>query len=1373
ERLWVDVDALSAVGIGHETPIEVHQARAPARLAAETLQAANLVLGATQKGWIVSTAASLQSSESDWLVEGVVCRVPGTRTGGTNSAFPSSALPFKRWREEKSLSDFPWQPVWREGFDFAERQGGSTLYLDRSQTNLASVQLVDVRSLRGLQWTLFTVVSLAGCLWGPLDLRKGCIGLLCLAAAALILPATVAPLATASFCGAGVAFLFHRFSPLAIFSVVAPGQRPQTAQDDAVTKTMRLSASEISLLCLVGIIFFSQMASHAADPSDGSAVVVIPVDSESKKGGDTYYLSPALFEGVYEEGSSSPSMIDWLLTGAHYRIEFDWEENQKRLEVGQCTASMQVEVGLRETRVLIPIASKGVELKQCRVTVDGKKHDGVERTPEGIFLISIDEPGIYLVELSFPLPVVDTGGLRQVRFPIPALATSTLEVDLPVDAVPPEVLSAQGATRRDEVRNRLQVDLGNTDQLVLQWREGATAAEGDAADVDQLIWVKVQPGAVVVDARLKIDSRDRRTQRIQIATDPQLRLLSPLRGEVDGKSVPVNHVRTEPGDPQTIELQWDKAVDGELDIRLPFLWAGVSGMGTVRIPQFDVVGTRDYRRWIAVSVDPSLIVDRDAVSGDSLLKPLSIATAGETWNVAGQAPDFFYQQTGSQTDWSLPTRLEDSETVAFAKVALGISDKVTEVIAEYDLETTDGHRCQYHIDLPDHFQPERVEVFSEGVDRVLRWSTHEESGVNQLTLFLAEAVRGIQQLVIHGHMSHSAESLQVPRFKIKDVTMRGGQISIFRGPRVQVRLEGEKANWQRLDDPVPMAQISKAFGREVGVYELPVDTSAPQITIAANPVDAEAIQVVSLNRIDSQWIVDVDLRIEVKRGRLDTIRLRIPDDYAGPFRLDPPLPFTVTPLPGGAGSLLEVHPKDAITDALRLSIRGPLDIAPEDPVRCPIISTQDIPRVSRFVVMPKKVDLQDASWKTSGLVARRLPEDSENAPLAGTSVTSFQVTGRDYRAVLESVGQPAQEPEIPLATVDVATGRVDRYFGRIIFHLVPAGLSRVSLCLPHDSAKLLRIRVDDRSTTMRERDGCWEIELHSSNLLQRIEVLYSAPYDKRGRGMRGVSQPSLAMDDEKIPVDSTLWSLAGADRSGRWHAKDSPADTESAVARQYEYLHKRMRTSLDVLSDVTSAEPVEALLPWYNRAVRHLVSTEAEMDSLVAKIPASVPTAVTAQFAARSEVLAGQVQDLAGRLVTQGVFPTVDVFQDVGPLGPDPWQGIFPRPQAVDAEGPQGTLALEPAAGLSSKRSLRWWLAAMVLLAAGVIGFAPVWVNRWMYCSVPLLPLLFAIAMFYWLFLSPSILGFLVMTLIGVVALTCGWNRAVIEVPPRMHQVRE
>ena len=146
-------------------------------------------------------------------------------------------------------------------------------------------------------------------------------------------------------------------------------------------------------------------------------------------------------------------------------------------------------------------------------------------------------------------------------------------------------------------------------------------------------------------------------------------------------------------------------------------------------------------------------------------------------------------------------------------------------------------------------------------------------------------------------------------------------------------------------------------------------------------------------------------------------------------------------LPAGEGFVFEIRPPKAITDSIRLLLHGTLNIAPEDPVRCPMISLEEVNRVSRFVVLPKKVDFQDVSWKTTGLVPQALPEDPQNAPLADTSVASFKVVGHDYRAVLQSVGQPAQESEVQLADNYIRCSRADRYFGRAVFDLDPAGLA--------------------------------------------------------------------------------------------------------------------------------------------------------------------------------------------------------------------------------------------------------------------------------------------------------------------------------------------
>ena len=1362
--VFVDLDALAAVGIGPHTPIQVYARRSPRRLAAEALRKANLVVGFNADSWILSTVESLQPADSAWMIDGVVCRLDERNAQFADwTAFNPSAVPIGQWRNENVAADFPWKAVWRDGFDFTANQGGSTLYLEGSQADLSVVQLVDVESLRGLQWTLFTVVALAGCLWGPTCVRKGVLCLLCLAIAALILPAMIAPLATAAFCAVGVAFLWQRIYPLSQrhLTGVKDSNRSRSGEMGAITRTMRITGSEMLLLFLSALLFltgFPAIRSQAAPQVNTSPVVVIPVDEQNKTVGDTYYLSATLFKEVHRDAAVEQGPLDWLLTAAQYRLEFDWIDDHSQLTVEYGVATLQIEVLGRHTTVELPLGSKDLDTSECQLKVDGKVPSDLRRSDKGSFSFVLEEPGIYLVDIQFPIQVDEVGGMRRLDCPIPSLVTSQLEINFPAEASPPEVLSAKGSVEEDKVHNRLQVQLGDVDRIKLQWQEDETIASSGLADVDQLVWMKVQPGAVIVDARFKLNIEDRRIQRVQIVTDSQLRLLSPLQAKADGKDIELTHLRTVPGDPQKIELQWNTGITGEIEIRIPFLWAGVSGVGNIRLPEIEVEGTREYRRWVAVSIDPTLFVDRESISQDRLLKPMSITAASKMWDLSSQSPEFFFQQTGSGVDWALPTRLQKSETIAFAKLAVGISDAVSEVIAEYELETTDGHRCQYQIELPPGFEPDRVEMLTDDVDSIMRWSVHEESGIDRLTLFLAEAVRGSQRLIIRGHLLHPQNSVEIPHFILKDVDMRGGQVALYRRPAVQI--EGVPEAWQEVDDFVPMGEIPSDFGRFVGVYTLPFDTSHQRVTVEPNRIDAEAIQVVSLNRIDAQWNVEVDLRLKVLSGRLDTIRFRIPEEYQGPFQIDPELPFTVKDLPAGEGFVFEIRPPKAITDSIRLMLRGTLNIAPEDPVRCPMISVEGINRVSQFVVLPKKVDFQDVSWKTTGLVQQALPEDSQNAPLADTSVASFKVVGHSYRAVLQSVGQPAQDSEVQFADIDIRCSRAERYFGRAVFDLDPAGLATVGVQLPHGSAELLRVRVNDRPTTLRKNKEGWDIELHSRNLIQRVEVLYSAPYIEDG-SLLGVSRPYLTTSGEKIPIDHTLWSLANSYQSGAL-----PMDKEQNLAIrgptvQYEYLQKRTRNLLNALSDITSAEPVDVLLPWYTRAARHLISAQREMEGLLSHIPAeSLP-----DFTSRQKVLAEQVSSLATQLVSQGVFPSNEAFVQIGALGPDPWQGFFSRPATLaGSESDQATVFLSRPSDHSSSVPFRWLLAGLVTGALAFVGFRPQVVESWLRRSFPLLPILFAIALFYWLFLSPSVIGFLAMLATGVFALVLPWKWVVYEV---------
>ena len=143
-------------------------------------------------------------------------------------------------------------------------------------------------------------------------------------------------------------------------------------------------------------------------------------------------------------------------------------------------------------------------------------------------------------------------------------------------------------------------ELGPADRLTIRWQDAAGAASAaPAVDAKELFWLKIQPGSVVIDARLKLKVVAGQLRRLQLATDPCLQLL-PLAGP----DPPTVQVRTAAGQPQIIELQWPHAIAKSAVIDARFLVAGASSVGNLRLPQVDVLDVRPTKRWLAVSVDP-------------------------------------------------------------------------------------------------------------------------------------------------------------------------------------------------------------------------------------------------------------------------------------------------------------------------------------------------------------------------------------------------------------------------------------------------------------------------------------------------------------------------------------------------------------------------------------------------------------------------------------------------------------------------------------------------------------------------------------------------------------------------------------------------
>ena len=100
--------------------------------------------------------------------------------------------------------------------------------------------------------------------------------------------------------------------------------------------------------------------------------------------------------------------------------------------------------------------------------------------------------------------------------------------------------------------------------------------------MEELIWVKLQPGSPVIDARFKFRVIDGKVRRVRVLADPRLRLLPSWN---TGSAVTALH--TLPGDPETIEMELAAAAGEQVTLDLTFLVAGTSGIGNFRLPRLE------------------------------------------------------------------------------------------------------------------------------------------------------------------------------------------------------------------------------------------------------------------------------------------------------------------------------------------------------------------------------------------------------------------------------------------------------------------------------------------------------------------------------------------------------------------------------------------------------------------------------------------------------------------------------------------------------------------------------------------------------------------------------------------------------------------
>ena len=1025
-------------------------------------------------------------------------------------------------------------------------------------------------------------------------------GLTC--AAAWLAPVAWTPVTSAMLVGAAASVLW--------MARRRPRTVPCPAEDhSAQGSTRRVLMGTSAILLLMGWSWFasqswaqettSDMPSHlpASDvlpPVQSRAAVakvLVSIDDAQRIVGENVHVPETFYRLLLQDAARVRAVPKgWLLTGARYRVSLNREgvhpeDNSLKLHVG-----FDLQVFIRDTIVRIPLADENLLVADGSIQVDGRPARRLVSPPHEIVL-QIDEPGTKRIEFTImpDLQVVGT----VVGFEVDVPAVSGAQVDLSgVDPAQVEIPTAQGRIVIHKEQDRVVADLGGARRLIVRWPQRA-GAEGAAPafEVDDLQWAHLQPGSMVVDVHLNVRVSEGRVRQLRLLVDPRMRLISST-----AKDSPLVSTRVVPGDPQTIDLELARPIVDQGVVKLGFVVAGTSGVGNVRMPRCEVAGVRATRRWFAVSVDSGLEFKQELGQD---VQPLAIHEFAAAWDDNDAKPQSAFRMPRGEVLWSLSTQPKATTSKVEETLVLGIGPRSTTVRWLADVNRSAGFDWQRHIKAPPGLSVESVVVIgADDTELSSRWSRNSRDG--SLTVQFDAPITGEHRIVVDGRLPHAIQdSLSMPKLSLQGAQSMLRRLLVFRHPFVLATLR-PVGHWTALTSP-PKNLDTSGLGSQIAALSTSHAEDLAEIMIQPNQPIGTATQVVTASHAAGVWLADVDFRLQVQSGLVDSIAFDIPRQWESPVLAEPIVAgatVSVSEIPGQSGRRLVVRLAEPVSDALQVVLRGKLGTAERDRLRVPDIVPLGSAKVERIVLLPRRMELQPISWDTSGLDAAELPAELKLDPQLAESHSAYRVLGDRFQASLRLIGQSLSQPRVELSETWMDWEWDGRCFGAASLALAPSGLQSCILEMPA-SFRIIHGRVDGVPVRIAALDrGRWRVPLLEHQAPQMVELVFQGRLATRESpgADTSINGPHLA----GLEVARTLWTMTGPSQAAiglpiNASPPNSPAKDQQhrMQATANENLSRQMPA---VMRNMTSQRPMVSAMPGNNNAMRLKLSAPASGD---------------------------------------------------------------------------------------------------------------------------------------------------------------------------------
>jgi hypothetical protein len=1035
----------------------------------------------------------------------------------------------------------------------------------RVELSAANAPLIVVRqaAISAASWLLFLVIVGLGA-W-RLSSRPWWLLLLAvvLGVPALLLPAAVSIIFAHGMLGVIFALLLgliRRRMAAAGGSAVLPG--PEMAS----TRTNILPFGAPVLVIAILCAWNPARAETPPSPSPVSSVF-IPVDDKQQPTSGKYFLPEAFFSELYRRAAlQAEKPQGWMIASAVYRAALADDATQTGHVVDRLTAEFGIHVFNAAARVRIPLRRDEVGLQAGQAMLDDRAVQPEWESDGSALLLDIAEPGEYRLELTLR-PIARPGSRGSgIDLSIPRVPTSRLEFGVPAGGPQVEFPSARGEVRWEEAQSRWDAEIGPSDRLDIRWPEDAPASDASTVDVEQLLWLKIEPGCVLLDVRMKAKANGP-LHRLLLRADPALELLP-----APGSPAPILRARGSDDAWRTYEIQWLPTFAATATFDLHFLWSGVPSLGTFRVPQIDVVDARPVRRWLAVSIDPAL---EYSMRGARLQESGAVLEFMGNWGSSDTPPELAYRLNGNAAEWNLATRPRRAETFGDQSATWILRTHAADVRYEALLTTTVGSSFQYRLEAPAALHVDAVAVLADGVNRAARWSQDRDGGI---TVFLASPLGGRHEIQLRGQMPLAAKgATSLPPLRLDGVRLQSSLVRLYRRPDVLVDvssvagLADMKASG---DDAVPGDS-----GRPLrSFYMDPAATSPVLVTVRPNRPLLSAEQVTRAAFAENRWRTTCECRLQVSAGLLDAIELEVPASWRDGVKTSPAMAATIAASSDDRATLV-LTPSAAISGDFSFTLSGPP--APAAGFAVPNIKIKHVSNGKQYLVLPNSVDRRPIAWalpnpRRQVLKTREQASDPEDT-------SRYNVSGEPWQAVGLLLPKTTTAARVVKSDVRYARQPGGRCLGAAFLDVETAGAIDCPLELPA-GFDLLQFTVNGlpvdavrRPAAEDDRAGTWSVPLVAPASTSHVEMLFFAE-SAHVPSSAGWTQrwEFLAPKLGDLPIESTTWTIAS--RPGQivttaegGRIQESPsADRDSAsgdIGLQWQNFVAENRMAISFITD--------------------------------------------------------------------------------------------------------------------------------------------------------------------------------------------------------------